>query len=264
MPFRITAGDRRIGGGALTAHHLAGLQGVCYNFYIMGRNLNLLVAITMFVGSHFVLSSRPVRQYLIGRFGELRFLALYSVAALIFLIWTIAAYLMAPYTGLWVAPVWVMYLPVIVMPFALYLIVDGYLSGNPMSVGQERMFERDDPAHGVVKITRHPAMWGIALWAFSHLLPNGDLASVVLFAGMLALALGGAYHIDHRRRQSHAREFARFSAHTSFVPFAAIMSGRSQFTSDDVRWLPLGVAAAAYLLLLVLHRSVIGVAPWPL
>ncbi|MDH3282522.1 MAG: NnrU family protein, partial [Gammaproteobacteria bacterium] len=82
-------------------------------------------------------------------------------------------------------------------------------------------------------------------------------------SGVAMLALGGAYHIDCRRRQSHTREFARFSAHTSFAPFAAILSGRARFTVEDIRWLPVGTAAAAYLLLLVLHRAVIGVAPWP-
>jgi uncharacterized membrane protein len=195
--------------------------------------------------------------------GEQRFFALYSAVALASLIWTIAAYAAAPHTVLWYPSGWIMYLPVIIMPFALYLIVDGYLSGNPMSLGQESTFEREDPARGVVKITRHPAMWGIALWACSHLLANGDLASLMLFSGFLVLSLGGAQHIDRRRRQSHAREFARFAAHTSFAPFAAILDGRARFTVDDIRWLPLGVAAGTYLVLLALHRAVVGVAPWP-
>ncbi len=32
---------------------------------------------------------------------------------------------------------------------------------------------------------RHPMLFGFGLWAFSHLLVNGDLASVVLFGGLL-------------------------------------------------------------------------------
>ncbi len=229
----------------------------------MAPNLNLLAAMALFVGSHFVLSSQPVRSYLVGRFGETRFLALYSLVALILLLWAILAYRAAPHHALWVPPVWIMFVPVVFMPIALYAIVDGYLVGNPMSVAQESTFQRDDPARGVVKVTRHPAMWGIAVWAFSHLLANGDLSSVIFFSGLLILALGGAAHIDRRRRQSHAREFARFSAHTSFIPFGAILTGRSQFTVEDVRWLPLGAAAAAYLLLLVLHTPIVGVPPWP-
>ena len=36
---------------------------------------------------------------------------------------------------------------------------------------------------------RHPQLTGFALWAFAHLLTNGDLPSVVLFGGLLLWAL---------------------------------------------------------------------------
>lgn len=36
---------------------------------------------------------------------------------------------------------------------------------------------------------RHPMLTGTALWAFAHILPNGDLPSLVLFGGLLAWAL---------------------------------------------------------------------------
>lgn len=35
---------------------------------------------------------------------------------------------------------------------------------------------------------RHPMLWGTVIWAVAHLLVNGDLASVVLFGGMLIWA----------------------------------------------------------------------------
>jgi len=36
---------------------------------------------------------------------------------------------------------------------------------------------------------RHPMLWGTVIWAGSHLLVNGDLASVILFGGIGAWAL---------------------------------------------------------------------------
>jgi len=36
---------------------------------------------------------------------------------------------------------------------------------------------------------RHPMVTGFGLWAFAHLLVNGDLASVVMFGGLLAWAI---------------------------------------------------------------------------
>lgn len=38
-------------------------------------------------------------------------------------------------------------------------------------------------------MTRHPQLIGFSLWAFAHLLVNGDLPSLVLFGGLLAWAL---------------------------------------------------------------------------
>lgn len=41
----------------------------------------------------------------------------------------------------------------------------------------------------IARRLRHPQLAGFALWAFAHLLPNGDLPSFVLFGGLLAWAL---------------------------------------------------------------------------
>ncbi|MEM8730350.1 MAG: NnrU family protein [Pseudomonadota bacterium] len=38
----------------------------------------------------------------------------------------------------------------------------------------------------VLSTMRHPMLTGFGLWAFAHLLVNGDLASIFLFAGLLA------------------------------------------------------------------------------
>jgi uncharacterized membrane protein len=36
---------------------------------------------------------------------------------------------------------------------------------------------------------RHPQLTGFSLWAVAHLLVNGDLASIILFGGLLVWAL---------------------------------------------------------------------------
>jgi hypothetical protein len=35
---------------------------------------------------------------------------------------------------------------------------------------------------------RHPQLLGVTLWGFAHLLVNGDVASIVLFGGLIAWA----------------------------------------------------------------------------
>lgn len=41
----------------------------------------------------------------------------------------------------------------------------------------------------ITRHIRHPQLTGFALWAFAHLLPNGDLPSFVLFGGLFIWAL---------------------------------------------------------------------------
>jgi uncharacterized membrane protein len=42
---------------------------------------------------------------------------------------------------------------------------------------------------GITRRIRHPQLVGFAVWAFAHLLVNGDLPSFVLFGGLLLWAL---------------------------------------------------------------------------
>ncbi|TNC73030.1 NnrU family protein [Rubellimicrobium roseum] len=39
------------------------------------------------------------------------------------------------------------------------------------------------------RVNRHPQLTGVILWAVAHLLVNGDLASIVLFGGLLTWAV---------------------------------------------------------------------------
>lgn len=43
---------------------------------------------------------------------------------------------------------------------------------------------------------RHPQLTAVKVWAVAHLLVNGDLASIILFGGMLAWAVGSVILIN--------------------------------------------------------------------
>jgi uncharacterized membrane protein len=88
---------------------------------------------------------------------------------------------------------------------AMLLIVPGLTTPNPTSVRQEGALDRADVVKGMLRITRHPFLWGVAIWAAGHLLVNGDPASLVLFGTMLLLALFGTASIDAKRRRAWAR-----------------------------------------------------------
>jgi uncharacterized membrane protein len=80
----------------------------------------------------------------------------------------------------------------------------------------------------MVRITRHPFLWGVALWAATHLIVNGDAASLLLFGTFLVLALGGTASIDAKRRRLYPDRWPQFARVTSSVPFAAIARGANR------------------------------------
>lgn len=215
----------------------------------------LLVATTVFLLTHFV-SSTPLRGKLVAAMGEWPYRGLYSAVALATLVWMAWAYGHAPREVLWSG---LRHLPVAVMPFAFVLIVCGY-SRNPTMVGADKLLDSPDPARGMIRITRHPIMWGIMLWAGAHVLARGDLKSLVFFGAFLLLGAVGTLAMD-ARKQSHP-EWARFAAVTSHVPFLAILQGRNRIAWGEIGWLRPAIGLAAFAAFFVAHPWIFGARPY--
>jgi uncharacterized membrane protein len=214
--------------------------------------LSLAIAGIAFCGSHTLLSSTRLRGSLRDQLGERGFLVVYSLTALTTFAWFGVAYAHAPIVPLWTPPAWTAYVPIVVMPLATWLLVAGYSTPNPTAVGMERQARADDPAPGILRITRHPVMWALGLWALSHLAANGDLCSMWFFGLIGALALGGTVLIDRKKRLALGSHWQRLAGVTSNLPFAALAAGRTR-----LRWRDLGVLRpiAALLLYAVLYLA---------
>ena len=223
----------------------------------------LTLAVLAFVGSHVVLANPPARDALAGRLGEGAFLALYAAVAAATLAWMVVAYGDAPRFELWPTPPWTRWVPIAVMPFALILIVAAVTTPNLSALLQDKVAEREDPAPGVMRVTRHPMMWGVVLWAASHLVANGDAASLVLMGGLLALALCGMALIDAKKRRRLGPAWTRFAATTSLVPFAATLGGRARFDWAGIGWWRVALGLAAYAFFLAAHPWFAGVRALP-
>ena len=221
----------------------------------------LVIATASFVLSHFVLSFGPLRRALVARMDEQKFLILYSAVAFATFAWMCVAYGRAPFTDLWGDPHWARWMTVALMPFVSVLLVCGVSTGNPGAVGHAKLLASEDSlqGRGIQKITRHPVMIAVALWAALHLITNGDAASTILFGGMLVLTLGGILHIEARKRASGGAAWARFAAATSVLPFAAILEGRTRVSLAEIGWNRLAASLVVYLIMLFGHRLVIDV-----
>lgn len=222
----------------------------------MDPSAMLWLATAAFLLTHFV-SSTPLRAALVGAMGEWPYRGLYSAVAGITLVWMIWAYAQAPRAELLWTPLRLV--PLVVMPFSLILVVAGYWR-NPTMVGAERLLKSEDPARGMIRITRHPLMWGIMLWAGAHILARADLNAIVFFGGFLVLAGLGSASIDFRKR--HDPDFRRFAAVTSHVPFVAIAQGRNRLAWREIGWLRPAIGIGLFVVLFLLHPWLFGARPY--
>jgi uncharacterized membrane protein len=221
----------------------------------------LFVAALVLLASHFGISSTPLRAFLIARIGERPYLILYSLIAFTAIGWLIHAWAQAPYIELWPHGPGLAGIPFIVMPFALVLLVGGLSTPNPTALGAPDVLSRSDSVRGIFRATRHPFMWGVVLWAGAHIVANGDLASLVFFAGLGLLALLGTLLIDHKFEARRGADWQRFAAATSNLPLAAIARGRQRFVFAEIGWRRIVMALIVYVILLAAHPWLFGGAP---
>ena len=223
--------------------------------------LSLALAALFFAGIHLGIAGTAIRDRAVGILGKNGYMASFAVASVIGLGWLVAAYNRAPYLVTWGMLEWWKPIAIILMLPAALLVVIGLTTPNPTSVAQEGRVGQ--PPQGIVRITRHPFLTGVALWALVHLIGNGDVASLIFFATWAIVALAGTVSIDAKRRRLLGAAWEPFAAQTSIVPFAAIVAGRNRFVPGEIwlwRW---AIALLAYVLMLGGHAPVIGVSPFP-
>ena len=191
--------------------------------------INLIAASAYFLLIHFGVSGTRLRDALVARLGPGRYRGAFALASILGLAWMIYAFHHAP-----AVPLWGLVLGFRASAYALVFIaflfaVIGVATPSPTRVGMEsKLAQGPDIATGMIRITRHPFLWGVALWSLVHLVINGELAALILFGTLLVLALGGTAAIDAKRRRAFGEQWAQFAAVTSNVPFAAIAAGRNR------------------------------------
>jgi len=222
---------------------------------------SLLAASAFFLFIHFGVSGTRWRDALVARMGEQPYRGAFSLVSILGLLWMARAYAHAPTLVLWDRPLGLRPTVLVVVFVATLFVVIGLATPNPTSVGMEgRLRQGSGAVRGITRITRHPFLWGIALWALAHLVMNGDVASLILFGSLLLLALVGTALIDAKRRRLFAGQWQAFAGSTSNVPFAAIAAGRNQLGAAvrEIGPLRLFIGVAVYAVLFVLHGRFIA------
>jgi uncharacterized membrane protein len=219
--------------------------------------LSLILAALFFIGIHLGISGTRLRDRAIAALGPGGYSAGFSIASVVGLVWLIIAYGWAPYLPTWGLLAWWRPIAILLMLPATLLVVIGLATPNPTAVAQEKRLA--EPPTGIVRITRHPFLTGVSLWALVHLIGNGDVAALVFFGAFAIVGLAGTVSIDAKRLRLTGAAWPAFAAATSIVPFAAIAAGRNHFRPGEIgawRWI---AGLIVYALLLGGHGPIIGI-----
>jgi uncharacterized membrane protein len=229
--------------------------------------LSLIAAAAFFLAIHLLVSGTRVRDALTGRIGLGPYMGVFSLASVAGLAWLGLAFAQVRHADVqaifWdITPI-TRDIQIALQLLAVLLIVPGLTTPNPTSVRQEGALDRPDAVRGMLRITRHPFLWGVAIFTAGHLLVNGDAASIILFGTLFVLSVLGTASIDAKRRRVLGAKWDTFAAPTSNVPFAAIVQGRQRLNLGEIGWWRIVLAVAVWALLAWAHTYLFGVPALP-
>ena len=178
--------------------------------------LNLIAANAAFVGSHFAMS-HPLRGPMVKALGARGFQLAYTVVSFATLGWVALAFKAAPGADLpgsgeavWIAAT--------LITWPAMILLAGSLVGNPaLPTPQAEAQARAEP-RGVFRVTRHPMMWGIGLWAISHLVLFWSVRTMITAFAIGVLALVGARFQDGKKQALMGEAWAAWESRTSYWP----------------------------------------------
>ena len=211
----------------------------------------LILASAAFVGSHFWMS-HTVRAKMVRRFGEGGFAIIYSVVSLALFFWMIFEFGRAPKeTPFWVVGdiVWALASLLTLLAAVLFA---GSLVRNPSLPGASENLAAQKPA-GVFKVTRHPMMWGFALWGIAHILVAPRTDNFIFCGGIIFLALVGSKAQERKKARMIGVGWGTWLRQTSFFPKVTALAriGQVPWVVGTVLWVTatwahpyLGVAGA--------------------
>jgi uncharacterized membrane protein len=147
-------------------------------FGLPGRNAVglsvMIIGLVLFFGVHALTTRRELRARVIGSMGEGAYKGVYSLvslAGLVLIVWGFAHYRAGGMIPVWTPPTALRHLNIALMLPAVILVAAAYIRGR------------------IYTAVKHPMLAGVKLWAFGHLLANGDLGGIILFGSFLAWAV---------------------------------------------------------------------------
>lgn len=208
---------------------------------------------TAFVATHFLLS-HPLRASLVRRLGPRGFSAAYSAVALAtFIPMVLARREVGPEDRLWDVGQLGWSVAAVLMWIGAILFAGSLVRNSAVQTMGAHDAVIGRPV-GVFRITRHPMMWGFALWAIVHLIVNPEASALAIAAAVLVLALVGAAAQDRKKQAQLGERWTEWLDRTSFLPFGRDIAFPG--------WFALLGGTALFLVATWLHPLPVGVWQW--
>jgi uncharacterized membrane protein len=148
--------------------------------------LVLVIGLVVFLGVHLLPTAPELRNGLVARLGERNFKMAFALVSLVGFALIVVGFgkvqeMPSKNPVLWNPPLWTRHVAFTLMPIAFVLLAAAYI-----------------PSH-IKHWVKHPMLTAVKIWAFVHLLANGELASIILFASFLAFAVYDRISLKTRR-----------------------------------------------------------------
>ncbi len=181
--------------------------------------VSLIAACLALVGTHFAMS-HPLRGALVRMFGAAGFQIVYSLVSLAAMVWI---YLSFAATGAAAPPLWpgfddVSWAIGSLLTLIAMVLFAGSFIGNPALPAPGAEEAAKAPPHGVFLVTRHPMMWGFAIWAIAHMVAAPTPRTLVVASAVLVLALIGAHFQDRKKQALIGEAWALWESRTTYSP----------------------------------------------
>src|SRR6185437_3456011 len=131
--------------------------------------LTLIIGLVVLLGAHVFVTLREQRAALMARLGNAyrAIFALVSLAGLGLIIWGFREYRAHELVQIWSPPAIMRDIMMPLVLLAVIILVSAFI-----------------PSH-IRKWLKHPMLTSVKTWALAHLLANGDLGGIILFASFL-------------------------------------------------------------------------------
>lgn len=134
----------------------------------------LILGLVVFIANHLFVTFRGARARMIARLGNATYRALFglvSTIGVVLIVWGYADYRAHDWIQIWSPPAFMRHITVGLMLFAAILLTAVFI-----------------PSH-IKARAKHPMLAAVKIWAFAHLLVNGDLGGMLMFGSFLAWAV---------------------------------------------------------------------------